>query len=195
MVGKARNDRRHKRSDRHACLCKRLDRRKPACRLGGSWFELARQIAIKRCNRNEYQGRVQLRERGKQIHVASHQLVFRNNDHGISELRKDLQATPRQLKPAFNGLKSIRDAADCDRLRNPFGGGQFLSQKRGRILFHKDLRFKIQSRGKSEIFMIGPGKAIHTTVLAPPRSEEHTSELQSRLHLVCRLLLEKKKKA
>src|SRR2546422_5184474 len=30
-----------------------------------------------------------------------------------------------------------------------------------------------------------------TTLL---RSEEHTSELQSRLHLVCRLLLEKKKK-
>src|SRR5216684_5296376 len=33
--------------------------------------------------------------------------------------------------------------------------------------------------------------------LAPSdlRSEEHTSELQSRLHLVCRLLLEKKKKS
>src|SRR5205809_5685655 len=30
---------------------------------------------------------------------------------------------------------------------------------------------------------------------AAARSEEHTSELQSRLHLVCRLLLEKKKKA
>src|SRR2546422_7428049 len=29
---------------------------------------------------------------------------------------------------------------------------------------------------------------------ATARSEEHTSELQSRLHLVCRLLLEKKKK-
>src|SRR2546429_3531392 len=29
---------------------------------------------------------------------------------------------------------------------------------------------------------------------AKDRSEEHTSELQSRLHLVCRLLLEKKKK-
>src|SRR2546422_4979815 len=29
---------------------------------------------------------------------------------------------------------------------------------------------------------------------ADERSEEHTSELQSRLHLVCRLLLEKKKK-
>src|SRR5690554_7177852 len=30
--------------------------------------------------------------------------------------------------------------------------------------------------------------------LIQPRSEEHTSELQSRPHLVCRLLLEKKKK-
>src|SRR5687768_18107662 len=30
-------------------------------------------------------------------------------------------------------------------------------------------------------------------ILLTDRSEEHTSELQSRLHLVCRLLLEKKK--
>src|SRR5689334_24355955 len=29
---------------------------------------------------------------------------------------------------------------------------------------------------------------------AGPRSEEHTSELQSQFHLVCRLLLEKKKR-
>src|SRR2546422_1384496 len=35
----------------------------------------------------------------------------------------------------------------------------------------------------------GGGRAGHA---APRRSEEHTSELQSRLHLVCRLLLEKK---
>src|SRR5687768_17918228 len=34
-----------------------------------------------------------------------------------------------------------------------------------------------------------PGRRAKTC----PRSEEHTSELQSRLHLVCRLLLEKKK--
>src|SRR2546422_6971850 len=31
------------------------------------------------------------------------------------------------------------------------------------------------------------------TLMPKARSEEHTSELQSRLHLVCRLLLEKKK--
>src|SRR2546422_8274278 len=38
--------------------------------------------------------------------------------------------------------------------------------------------------------------SLRTCLVAAPRnrSEEHTSELQSRLHLVCRLLLEKKKK-
>src|SRR3989442_6955504 len=36
-------------------------------------------------------------------------------------------------------------------------------------------------------------KAIGVEALAAQRSEEHTSELQSRPHLVCRLLLEKKK--
>src|SRR2546422_4030458 len=44
----------------------------------------------------------------------------------------------------------------------------------------------------------GTRPAVHLTgqesARARDRSEEHTSELQSRLHLVCRLLLEKKKK-
>src|SRR2546422_6704887 len=43
------------------------------------------------------------------------------------------------------------------------------------------------------------GLRATASVAFPPlgaaRSEEHTSELQSRLHLVCRLLLEKKKHA
>src|SRR5712675_2549691 len=42
-----------------------------------------------------------------------------------------------------------------------------------------------------ERFLVG---SIRRFAAATPRSEEHTSELQSRLHLVCRLLLEKKKK-
>src|SRR5690554_7497500 len=37
-------------------------------------------------------------------------------------------------------------------------------------------------------------KLYNTEFTDRPRSEEHTSELQSRPHLVCRLLLEKKKK-
>src|SRR2546422_4020892 len=38
------------------------------------------------------------------------------------------------------------------------------------------------------------GERSAASASATARSEEHTSELQSRLHLVCRLLLEKKKK-
>src|SRR2546429_2582414 len=42
--------------------------------------------------------------------------------------------------------------------------------------------------------VFGPSKyGLLPELLPQKRSEEHTSELQSRLHLVCRLLLEKKK--
>src|SRR5438105_15776623 len=40
----------------------------------------------------------------------------------------------------------------------------------------------------------GEGDAVAGEALHKVRSEEHTSELQSRVDLVCRLLLEKKKK-
>src|SRR2546422_2807784 len=48
--------------------------------------------------------------------------------------------------------------------------------------------FRHESRVCVVLHSDGWGKVGYT------RSEEHTSELQSRLHLVCRLLLEKKKK-
>src|SRR2546422_7704150 len=76
----------------------------------------------------------------------------------------------------------------------------------------KPLR-QVSERSSMEILSAPPSSNQWTmsSTLAPPtrdsnvlpaarrirslaRSEEHTSELQSRLHLVCRLLLEKKKK-
>src|SRR5690348_17678432 len=39
-----------------------------------------------------------------------------------------------------------------------------------------------------------PTPSLGMLISSRPRSEEHTSELQSPVHLVCRLLLEKKKK-
>src|SRR2546422_6532720 len=45
----------------------------------------------------------------------------------------------------------------------------------------------------ASIQVLQPAPPDCADVLRPARSEEHTSELQSRLHLVCRLLLEKKK--
>src|SRR3989304_7151764 len=44
---------------------------------------------------------------------------------------------------------------------------------------------------RQPVFFAGPHGEVDG---ADDRSEEHTSELQSRLHLVCRLLLSKKKK-
>src|SRR2546429_4848863 len=49
-------------------------------------------------------------------------------------------------------------------------------------------KFNLEVIGVLENFL-GPKQSI----ILVQRSEEHTSELQSRLHLVCRLLLEKKK--
>src|SRR5207253_8693015 len=51
----------------------------------------------------------------------------------------------------------------------------------------------IRSRADVARSMRGMNAVFHLAAL-PSRSEEHTSELQSRGHLVCRLLLEKKKK-
>src|SRR5256884_4125815 len=63
----------------------------------------------------------------------------------------------------------------------------------------RDLRFRGYSIGHSTRSndslplrrkLSGP---LFASLFSALRSEEHTSELQSRLHLVCRLLLEKKK--
>src|SRR2546422_8153871 len=53
-------------------------------------------------------------------------------------------------------------------------------------------------RNPWDVSRIAGGSSGGSAAAEPPamrltRSEEHTSELQSRLHLVCRLLLEKKK--
>src|SRR5687768_17638332 len=60
-------------------------------------------------------------------------------------------------------------------------------------LFRSDLRERFSSISPEVIVPFIPSVEIPGVEFFV-RSEEHTSELQSRLHLVCRLLLEKKKK-
>src|SRR3712207_7322090 len=60
-------------------------------------------------------------------------------------------------------------------------------------------RFSLQKKlkveaGKTTNVPVSDTRLIYTGKIAFVRSEEHTSELQSRQYLVCRLLLEKKKK-
>src|SRR2546422_8059397 len=57
----------------------------------------------------------------------------------------------------------------------------------------RQLRLKLWRDNREQISVVSYKGQLHIR-LAEYRSEEHTSELQSRLHLVCRLLLEKKKK-
>src|SRR2546429_2904840 len=59
----------------------------------------------------------------------------------------------------------------------------------------EDLRGLLDALSIKKAHVCGLSKGGYATLhfaLRYPRSEEHTSELQSRLHLVCRLLLEKK---
>src|SRR2546429_2355736 len=59
-------------------------------------------------------------------------------------------------------------------------------------LFRSHLNRELSRLPSSIAFSFSP-PAIPGVGTSGGRSEEHTSELQSRLHLVCRLLLEKKK--
>src|SRR2546422_4280142 len=61
-------------------------------------------------------------------------------------------------------------------------------------LFRSHTRGRTRSRGRTTRSPCGtPPACAGRDSAGHARSEEHTSELQSRLHLVCRLLLEKKK--
>src|SRR3712207_8027484 len=55
-------------------------------------------------------------------------------------------------------------------------------------------RCRAALRGGASVGAAGGGPDRRLLEQVRPRSEEHTSELQSRQYLVCRLLLEKKKK-
>src|SRR3989442_3708022 len=68
----------------------------------------------------------------------------------------------------------------------PRGRGSERGKRRAATACPRDSSWERESRRD--------GSATSTCSAAPARSEEHTSELQSRPHLVCRLLLEKKKK-
>src|SRR2546422_7130106 len=68
--------------------------------------------------------------------------------------------------------------------------------ERPRVFLQHELESLTRRARIALIEVVGrdPELLLGEPAAADVRSEEHTSELQSRLHLVCRLLLEKKKK-
>src|SRR3712207_8353260 len=63
-------------------------------------------------------------------------------------------------------------------------GGDLAAPGRGGLVLHHPVDVLVD--------LAGPPAELHDGLAADARSEEHTSELQSRQYLVCRLLLEKK---
>src|SRR2546429_1967225 len=91
-----------------------------------------------------------------------------------------IRRPPRStLFPYTTLFRSIADEILLDALRHGIRtiDGDFLRVKQAKVLRQGERNSWLE-------IVLDEGK----------RSEEHTSELQSRLHLVCRLLLEKKKK-
>src|SRR2546422_5918825 len=85
-------------------------------------------------------------------------------------IRRPPRSTLFPYTPLFRSLQAV-SGDDRRHLRRPHG----------------------RRRPRAAIARAGHGPRGRRVARAT-RSEEHTSELQSRLHLVCRLLLEKKKK-
>src|SRR5690348_18184548 len=84
---------------------------------------------------------------------------------------------------------SVRAAQDI----GTFGvgdGGQAAAEAEPPGQVHPGLRPGEDPGDRAQVGQVHGGRSA----IRPPRSEEHTSELQSPVHLVCRLLLEKKKR-
>src|ERR1035438_10681589 len=85
-------------------------------------------------------------------------------------------------------------------MANPFGRGRQAPQKAPATVCYPDIHVASPALGVLLVCVSAAASAQSSVLLDAMseelnRSEEHTSELQSLRHIVCRLLLEKKKKA
>src|SRR5687768_18356069 len=103
---------------------------------------------------------------------------------------------------SFLGLHHhiVQAAVRCDAASLDQGHGRHMARESNRERRERQEKFQSFSRPKIKVAKTTKsGKTFidykdTESLKRMMRSEEHTSELQSRLHLVCRLLLEKKKK-
>src|SRR5262249_61698985 len=84
---------------------------------------------------------------------------------------------------------SLHDALPISDLGDRVRAGQVLVE-----LDREKLDYNLEQQKAALVRALAKYGAASTSELPPIRSEEHTSELQSLTNLVCRLLLEKKKK-
>src|SRR5690625_4677942 len=127
--------------------------------------------------------------------ALSHKLERHEKNHELQSLINliDNKITNKELKTTlFNELESKQNKVEQLEKELNTKEESILSLKTS----HEDLKTlnKQQQELISQVFHYFLNKSSHENLNFFDRSEEHTSELQSRGHLVCRLLLEKKKK-
>src|SRR5437870_9102750 len=93
--------------------------------------------------------------------------------------------------PFYKRLNQLLDEGKFDEFAEK-ECAKFYAENNGRPSLTPGIYFRLLLVGYFE--GIDSERGIDAFKIAHQRSEEHTSELQSRGHLVCRLLLEKKKK-
>src|SRR3712207_2565682 len=100
------------------------------------------------------------------------------DEAGRGPLAGAVVAAASLLKKYDDSLEGIQDSKK-------------LTEKKRELLFSVIPKYFYVGIGRASVEEIEKYNILNATFLA--RSEEHTSELQSRQYLVCRLLLEKKK--
>src|SRR5256884_6638084 len=118
----------------------------------------------------------QLRSQSYDVVVAEYPSPSWKGSQGLQSLRQTVEEVPLLFVTTSKGKESIAELTAHGAF--DYVEGEHIAQLPmavRRALNEKKLRAELEEAGKAL------------------RSEEHTSELQSRLHLVCRLLLEKKK--
>src|SRR5690625_5756480 len=123
---------------------------------------------------------------------------YRVNPFAISRKSREVSKIVRQIVTEYIELGSLNKNLIEEVKRRKSKQSQNSKNYGYHLLLAKKFLWNNYNKEKSrenskEAFKFGKGRKRITPFLLY-RSEEHTSELQSRGHLVCRLLLEKKKK-
>src|SRR2546422_6805308 len=101
-----------------------------------------------------------------------------------SRTRTSASCRARRRSAAMAGLEKADQTLESQPIAL---GAEAGHQPHGGVREHRAAPFRLPREDVREMH-------LHERHAHRERSEEHTSELQSRLHLVCRLLLEKKKR-
>src|SRR5690554_4375797 len=115
-------------------------------------------------------------------------MVLRPDFPGEKQMNTRPIVGQSQLVKMMDSIIASGRVAHAYLFTGPFGAGK----KTLSLLFAQALL--CEGEGEKPCYSCRSCKQIDSNNHPDIRSEEHTSELQSRPHLVCRLLLEKKKK-